>query len=158
MTFLIALILIIALPNIAWAGLIWDSFSDEARTIQSDMFSEYGGLSYMKATGLPQASKTYKAKYYDADGALLQVETGISSNGEFLSQIIPAGFPESQPGTWTVELYRTEPKEQIIATDTFTVVESAIPEFPAVAAGISVAALCGSVYILMRRRGEYCNL
>ena len=135
----------------AFGAVTWCSYQDEARTQPCDLFTVKGSSVYMKADGLPSAAKTYQAKYYDATGQILLSYSGQSSSGVFLSEIRPSDFPASKPGTWKAELYKTEPSVVLLATDTFKVDQSAIPEFPTVAAGIGVAGLCFGFYYWRRR-------
>ena len=151
----VALGFILALVAVSGAAhaspVVWDSYSDPAHIIQSDLFVEYNCLVHMQAVGLPPVNKRYSVEYYDALDTLLQVEAGLSQEGSFISIIRPSGFPNSASGIWRAELYRTSPRKSI-ATDTFTVESSAIPEFPIAIAGIGVVGLCALAYIWMRKR------
>lgn len=140
----------------AECAVVWDSYSDPERLAQCDLFVAKDCYVYMKATGLPSAPKVYQAKYCDANGQILLSYTGQSSGGVFLSQIRPSDFQNppwtAKAGTWTAELYKTEPTVQLLVIDTFTVDQSAIPEFPTVAAGIGVVGLCLGSYYYWRRK------
>ena len=146
-------LLLLVMPTVVRAAVAWDSYSDEARTIQSDDFDQYGSFVYMKAAGLPGQDGYYEARYYDADMVQLQTETNMSSNGEFLSLILPSAFEGSAAaGTWTAELYDLTPKMKLLVTDTFYVQASAIPEFPTVVSGIGVVVVCGVIFLWMRKK------
>ena len=141
---LVICILALSLGLPALGAVTWASYQDEARTQPCDLFAIKDCYIYMKGDGLPSASKTYMAKYFDSGGQILLSYTGQSSGGVFLSQIKPSDFQNppwtAKAGTWTAELYKTGPAVVLLATDTFTVDQSAIPEFPTVAAGIGVVA------------------
>ena len=53
-------------------------------------------------------------------------------------------------GTWTTEV-RCSNNNALRASDTFTVVASALPEFPTAAAAIITSALALGSYLLLRR-------
>ena len=149
---LIGIVLLIA-PIPVKAAVSWVSYSDEARTVQCDLFDQYGAMVYMKASGLAGV-KSYRAKYYDAQNSLLQTEDGLSQDGIFLSQIKPASFPSSAPGSWTASLYALEPKERLLASDGFEVTSSAIPEFSSVLSVVIMVIICSYWWQKKRRPND----
>jgi len=126
---------------------MWQSYSNSARTVVSDLFTVSGSIVYMKGDNL-QKSKSHTAKYYDSGNNLLRVEEGISdSGGVFLSLIQPSMFQAAAPGLWKVELYRGVP---LVATDTFIVQASAIPEIGDLSC-LVILITCGVIYKLWQR-------
>ncbi len=146
-------LLILLFPKQISAAVAWQSYSDEARTIQSDSFSEYGCYVYMKGNGL-QKNKMYHCYFYDAGGYNLWTESDLSNGaGEWPSIVLGAvqtsRNPSSPAGTWRAELYNWN--NQLVATDTFEVAASAIPEFSNVVSGIGAAIACGLIYWRVRK-------
>jgi len=153
LSFLLGFAIIILFVTPVSAAVTWESYSDPERTIACDLFDTYGNPVYMKAEGLPGASKPYKCKFYDGDGYLIQVEDGYSdAQSVFVAMVLPQNFPDSTPGEWTAELYKVQPKEALVATDTFQVTENAVPEFPTIIAGIMVGLTCGIIYLKKRSK------
>jgi len=146
----ILMIVWLLLPSMVYAKVAFDSYSDVARTIQSDTFSEYGKAVCMKATGLPK-DENYEIRYYDGAMTLIQAEVNMAVSGELLSMILPSNFKSAVAGTWTAELYDLTPVK-LISTDTFSVAGSAIPEFPTPLVGIFVVGICFGIYYWMRRK------
>ncbi len=151
---LLCLLLLGALPVcqvVQAATVTWQSYSDVARTIQSDNFTTFGCVVYMKATGLV-GNKTYRVIFKDGMGDTVSTQD-LQSNkaGELLPQVRPADWSTSDPGLWQAELWKTQPL-QLQATDTFTVAPSAIPEIPNVIAGMFVVGACGLIWHKLRGR------
>ena len=151
---------------------LWGSCSDSARTAVSNDFTSYGDFVYMYGENF-DATGTYKVAYYDGgtnndgvDGTKVQTDTyiddvsGISEN----SQCRPADYVSSSYGTWHAVVYKTTETmpasynlvstgdADYTVTDSFTVQQAAIPEFPTVMAGVMVAGLCFGIYYWMRKR------
>ncbi|RLG26750.1 hypothetical protein DRN76_00985 [Methanosarcinales archaeon] len=149
----------------------WESYNCTERTsaCQDDTFSGDEDTVYMHGTGFT-ALYGYKIAYYEADtdggdadtSDKIETDTvdsdvdgNLSSNYDFTSN------STADPGTWhaiVCNSSKTPPTiynsswSDIIADDSFTVEESAIPEFPAVIAAIAVCMLCAISYIFMRRK------
>lgn len=155
MKYLLALLILTLLWAVPVdAAVMWNSYSDSARTITSDNFMASGAVVFMKGTGLA-GNKAYMVRFYDADPAkypefYLEVDAGSTDkNGNFITaQIQPCQYPESMPGLWRAELYRVQP-ETLVGTDTFTVQGSAIPEFENVFTGIIICGIFSSIYLLV---------
>ncbi len=153
-------------------GITWDSHTDPARADPpEDTFASPNTTVYMKGTGF--ASDTYTVSYYDATaaggGSKVYTESGISldGNGFLNSQITLTSYPSSIAGTWhalvqptgatafpsTYDAAVAAPDTyDLIANDSFTVEQSAIPEFPTVLAAMVALALAAGVYLWMRRK------
>ncbi|MFC1892905.1 C1 family peptidase [Chloroflexota bacterium] len=143
---------------------LWESYSDTAREVRCDIYADYGTehIANMYGTGFT-ASHNYRMAYYDGDGDNVREVTDTSDgDGNISSQHT---FRETAPvdtyGDWHVIVCEAadDPPDiynsgwaNTLATDTFTVTEAAIPEFPTALAAISALALCAGVYIWMRRR------
>ena len=151
---------------------LWGSCSDSARTTVSNDFTSYGDIVYMYGENF-DTTGTYKVAYYDggpahdgAEGTKVQTDTytdnasGISEN----CQCRPADYGSSSYGTWNAVVYKTSATmpanydlvstsdADYTVTDSFTVQQAAIPEFPTVMAGVMVAGLCFGIYYWMRKR------
>jgi len=114
----------------------------------------------------------YKVAYYDGgashdgvDGAQVVVDAVNSNYNRSLSSICECNnYPSASYGTWHAVVYRADtgdaaPATTYTANDSnstmeieFTVEQSAIPEFPAVIAGIIVAGICFGIYYWMSKR------
>ena len=143
MKYLIILLLLLLLPTPVRGAVSWESYSQGE---VCDYFES--GPVDMKATGLG-ADKLYRVRYYDSGDVLLQTDDGYSSGGELIGTINPLHYPASQAGMWTAELYKMQPKESLLATDTFEVTQSAIPEFSKY--GILAFLILGLIYLRRRR-------
>ncbi|MEE9202453.1 MAG: hypothetical protein V3U31_04585, partial [Dehalococcoidia bacterium] len=137
-------------------------------TVDND-FGSGENTAYIWAHGL-RASNTYAVGYYDGDatggGQLTATDAGLSSTayGNLVSQYLLTTDQNAVPGTWHAVVfdsaYGSPPTNYNDATttagyvveDDFAVQAAAIPEFPTVAAAITVAGLCFGIYYLMRRR------
>jgi len=145
------LLLLMLIPSNAEAAVLWQSYSDSARTVQSDNFTAPGSWVYMKGSGL-QKNKTYRSTFYDAQNDIVCIWDGQSdNNGVVLSQVRPGTYPASSPGTWKAELWKVQPLT-LEATDIFTVSQSAIPEFENAVASLTIIGLCLFIYRKMKRR------
>jgi len=153
----IALLLLLMLSTPALAGVALESYSDAARTTVCDDFTVLDDPVYMKATGI-LSGKDYEFRYYDAGDTLLLTDGPITAdvNDEAVSEMTPSNYPSSTAGTWSCEIWSLAPSLKK-DTDTFTVQQSAIPEFPTVLSAIAVATLCGVAYLWMRKRIGYAQ-
>jgi len=150
---------------------IWGSHDTSERTTVSNTFSNYGDIVYMYGENFN--TDTHKVAYYDggtlhdgADGTKIKTDTySVNATGILdESQIRPADYPTASYGTWHAVSYNTTASmpasydlvstgnTSYVITDSFTVEEAAIPEFPTVFAAIAVVGLCSGVYYWMRRR------
>ena len=119
--------------------------------------------------GTSIADVSYLIAYYDKDGAKAGSETQSASSGVLQSSYLLSTDPSDAAGTWHTlvqpssgytgfgtESYATITASPatygLLADDSYTVEESAIPEFPAVIAGIAVAGMCFGIYYWMRKR------
>lgn len=144
-----------------------NSYSDTWHNIACPTFSDYGTehTLYIHGTGFEtgflQGGHQYRVAYYDGGNTKRATEDVLSdSSGELSSQhtLVPGTDVD---GTWHVivcERTQTPPSSynpawaHTLATATFTVDESAIPEFPTVTAAIVAFSLCVGVYLWMRRK------
>ncbi len=138
------------------------SYSDVTHSTACDDFSDYDTehTVFMKSTGL-LPSHNYRMAYYDggtdkrdtqddtsdASGNLTTQHTfapGIDVAGTWNVIVCEPDFtpPASYDSTWTYTLRE----------DTFTVLDSAIPEFPTALAAIVSLSLCTGVYLWFRRK------
>ena len=132
------------------AAVVWQSYSDSARTIQSDNFTEYGCWVYMKATGLVK-NKHYYSHYFDGAGTEVASEDFLSDgNGTWLGQVRPSSYPVVIAGTWRADLYNWS--RQLVATAHFTVLQSAIPEISDVVSAVVVGVTCLGIYLGVRKK------
>ncbi|MFC2066436.1 CARDB domain-containing protein [Chloroflexota bacterium] len=113
------------------------------------------------ATITTSASQNYRMAYYDgSDAKRLTRDRTASATGNFSShRTFVAGTDVG--GTWNVIVCSTSytpPStysaswENTIASHSFTVQSSAIPEFPTILAAIISISLCAGIYLWMRRK------
>jgi subtilisin family serine protease len=129
---------------------------------QDDLFSDFAteNTVYMYATGL-LPSHPYRVAYYDGNNNKVATDDVSSdSSGNLQSQHTFVEETDTA-GTWNVIVSERDftpdatydsTWEYRIASDTFTVAASAIPEFPTVLAVIMVLALSAGIYLWMRRK------
>ena len=138
------------------------SYSDSGHNIHCNNFSDYGTehIVYMGSSGLT-ATHSYKVAYYDGDGD--NILTHIRSTDESGNLSSQHTFVEGADvaGDWHVIVCDAAQDplstydsnwEFILTDDTFTVDQSAIPEFPTIVAAIVALALSAGVYLWMRRK------
>ena len=150
---------------------IWGSYSDAERTIVCTDFTTSGDYVYMYGENF-DITGTYKVAYYDggtahdgADGLEKETDTYTGLSGGILNSACrPSDYGTSSHGTWHAVVYKTtEPmpnsynlvsktNDYYAVTDSFSVQQGAIPEFPTVIAAIAVCMLCAVAYVVMRRR------
>jgi hypothetical protein len=116
---------------------------------------------YIYGTGFT-ASHEYRVAYYDGDGDRVADDTSVQSDGSGnLDSHHMFADGSDQPGTWhaiVCERAQTPPEtydsdwEYTLTDDTFTVQQSAIPEFPTVLVAIAVLAICAGIYFWLRRK------
>ena len=105
----------------------------------------------------------YRVAYYDGDTTFDHVvtETETADGSGDLSSQHTFNPGNDAAGTWDVIVYGATldaPADYnsdwsyTIASDTFPVTESDIPEFPTALAAIAVLALCAGIYLWLRRR------
>ena len=152
----------------------WDSHTDAAREDPAeDTFANADSMVYMKGTGF--ANGNYDVGYYDgADSrVLLALDENISvTDGTLNSEYLLTTDKSAAPGTWHAlvqpasatpfpdpgsptdydEAVNNPDTYELLTNDSFLVEASAIPEFPTVMAGITVAGLCFGIYYWMRKR------
>ncbi len=151
---------------------IWGSYSNPARTTVSNDFTTYGDIVYMYGENF-DTTGTYKVAYYDggtlhdgAGGTKLQTDTYTDDTDGILDQCLcrPADYGASSYGTWHAVVYKTtgtmpasydlvsKADSAYVVTDSFTVQQAAIPEFPTVIASIVVAGICFGIFYWFRKR------
>jgi len=138
----------------------WESYRDQDHTSPADSFASPDHVVYMQGEGFFQAGN-YLVAYYDGNGDKVHTESVPAAEGVLASQYdLQKG---GQSGTWHAVVFQpgaSPPTTYAAAADDhyritgddFTVAESAIPEFPALGAGLGVAAACAAIYLWMRRR------
>ncbi len=138
------------------------SYSNESHTTACDDFDEpvTESTAYMYGTNL-LPNHDYRVAYYDgSDNKTFTHDVTSGASGNLSSQ---RTFEEGSDtaGAWNVivcEPYLTPPTSYngswafINASDSFTVEESAIPEFPTVLVAILALSLCVGIYLWMRRK------
>ena len=116
---------------------------------------------------------TYKVAYYDGgtnndgvNGTKLQTDTYTDDTDGILDQCLcrPADYGSASYGTWHAVVYKTtgtmpasydlvsKADSAYAVTDSFTVQQAAIPEFPTVIASIVVAGICFGIFCWFRKR------
>ncbi|MCL4440669.1 MAG: hypothetical protein M1609_08795 [Firmicutes bacterium] len=103
---------------------------------------------YINGTGM--ARRQYKISFYDSGN--FKVGTTIVHANEDGSFREPAAYAikgSESPGLWRAEAVHGNETE---ASCTFTVLQSAIPEFPTVLAGILVSGMCALIYHWLRKK------
>ncbi len=139
------------------------SYSDASHSTSCDEFDEpvNESTAYMDITGL-LPNHNYRVAYYDGsdnntytDSDAISSATGnVSSEHEFQ-------LGQDEAGTWHVIVCEPDfdpPNtyngswSYIISSDTFTVQQSAIPEFPTVIAAVIAFSLCAAIYLGIRRK------
>ncbi len=145
-------LLMVLIPSVVSAKVALESYSNFPRTVVCNEFSVPNCTVCMKATGISPPTAEVVIKYYDDANAQVQSEPGCAVKGEFLTEIKPSNFPNAMPGCWTAKLYKGT---NLLATDTFTVQASAIPEFPVWWAGLLVAGMVLGIYWILRNRKQH---
>ncbi len=141
---------------------ILSAFSDSGHCTHCNNFSDYDteNIVYMRSTGL-QPSHNYRIAYYDGGNDKRATEDGTSDSSGNLTSLHTFAVGTDVAGTWHVivcDQAHTPPSSYdsnwtyTLAEDTFTVQQSAIPEFPTVMAAIVAFSLCIGVYLWMRRK------
>ncbi len=129
---------------------------------QVDLFDDFASENtvYMYSTGL-LPSHNYRMVYYEGDNDKRATEDVASDASGNLSTQHTFIDGTDAAGTWNVIVIErdfTPPDpynsswEYTIASDTFTVQSSAIPEFPTALAAIVAMALSAGIYLWMRRK------
>ncbi|MBA7670994.1 hypothetical protein ES703_79143 [subsurface metagenome] len=109
------------------------------------------------------AGMGYHIAYYDNDGTQVSSVAATSAYNRSIDAAYDLTTDENaKAGTWHAVVYQDsigEPANTYTASDNnsvmevaFTVEQSAIPEFPAVIAGVVVAGMCFGIYCWMRKR------
>ena len=145
-------------------ALYWSSYSDSGHNTPSDDFSDYNTEHTVFMYGATLlSSHQYRVAYYDGNNdKVFTHDIDSDSSGNLSSQrTFRETPPADQPGPWHAivsERTQTPPStydstwEHIILDDSFTVTESAIPEFPTALAAMVALALCAGIYLWMRRK------
>ncbi len=138
------------------------SYSDAAHNNPLDLFDDFGTehTVYMSGTGL-LPSHSYRVAYYDGSDTRRVNEIKASNASGNLSSEHEFSVGTDVAGDWNVIVCETDftasdsyngSWSYTISSDTFTVQQSAIPEFPTVMAAIVAFSLCVGVYLWMRRK------
>jgi hypothetical protein len=101
---------------------------------------------YVTVTGMAHRT-SYKVSYSVPGFAYDDVETSDGSG--YLSS--ECSLSDAQPGTWTINVYN-DTTGVLVATTTYDVPPSSIPEFPTPLAVLLVIGSCAAVYVWMRKR------
>jgi len=149
----------------------WDSYKDADCTILCQDFVDYGTehIVYMYGAGFA-ASTAYRVVFWDQVDATWyirdMVDVTSTAGGELgvkVTNPVAHTFVDGTDtdGTWYATVYNDQiytpgthdPNDtKLVVDDSFTVQQSAIPEFPTVVAAIAVAGLCFGIYYWMRKR------
>jgi len=112
------------------------------------------------------ASHGYHVGYYDHDGTWKAQSESVTSGsgGTLSSQYLLTTDPAATAGLWHAVVFDDDlgsppltyaecaSAAGYMVEDAFEVAPSAIPEFPTVIAGITVAGLCFVIYYWMRKK------
>jgi outer membrane protein assembly factor BamB len=146
----------------------WASHTDPDRADpEENTFASPDTTVYMKGTSF--ANVSYLIAYYDADGVKERSETVTVTTGTLNSQYLLTSDPTAAAGTWHALVqpssgytgFGTDNYSTIaawpdtyglLADDSFTVEQSAIPEFPTALTAIVALGLCFGIYWWMRRK------
>jgi hypothetical protein len=139
----------------------WTSYSNLDPLTQCDDFisSETQHTVYMRGSEFTP-NTNYKIIYWDGTGANRKDDLKSSDEYGDLSSSHTFVAGTDQPNTWYATVYYPESHNpgshdsgdaNLVADDTFTVQESAIPEFSTVLTAIAVCMLCAVAYMVMRR-------
>ena len=141
----------------------FDSFTTSNRTVGSDSFSGSPNTVFMRGAGLSEA-QSYRIAYYATGGTKRFEEGPLSvSDGNLDSAVTTSNYPTASAGTWHAVVQRSGAPalpatyaginlvtHEISADDAFTVMSSALPEFPSAALTACVAG--AGCYRALRRR------
>lgn len=136
----------------------WDSHETSYTGPVCDIFSDYGTehTVYMRGTGFNEES--YNVVFWDGDYDKRVTDASLEGGVLDSEHTFVAGTDVA--GLWHASAYvgvtptEYSDKTNLRADDSFTVVDTAIPEFPDVIAAIAVCLLCAVAYVVMRRRAE----
>ena len=136
----------------------WDSHETSYTGPICDIFSDYDSQHtvYMRGTGFKEGS--YNVVYWDGDGYERVIDAKSVDAGGILDSEHTFLAGTDVAGDWYASAYvgdtpgTHDDTTNLWADDSFTVQQSAIPEFPAVIAAIAVSMLCAVAYVVMRRR------
>jgi len=133
----------------------------------TDPYQPYDGtnqMAYMYGENYI-ASHSYPVGYYDNDGFKPQTDNISSGSDNTLSsQYLLTTDPSATAGLWHAVVFDGDfgsppatyaecaGAAGYMVEDSFEVTVDAIPEFPTVMAGITVAGLCSVIYYFMRKR------
>jgi hypothetical protein len=136
----------------------WGSFSNSGHTTVCNTFVASTPDLYMYGENFEEG--TYHVGIYDADGYK------AASDGTWTTDTLSIQYqlnsdPGRAAGTWHAVVYKapnTPPTTYVaddparVVEDSFTVEQSAIPEFPTAFVAIGVVGFCGVGYLWLRRR------
>jgi len=163
--FILVALFCVLVPSLVSAQVAWESYRDpEHTTVWGGSGTEYDVtyyIVYMHAEGSPFVKGVYyNVGYYDGNGDKVAEDLHIKPGPSvvFVSEYDLSADNTAAEGTWHASVYpdATPPPATYgggtVADDSFLVLQSAIPEFPTVMAGIMVAGLCFGIYYWMRKR------
>lgn len=146
--FFLGLALFLVMVSPVFAAATWESYSDANHKVICNDYTELHAVIYMSGSGFTKSTH-HQVEYYDGEGVMVQLEVTRSLGNGSLSSARTIRDTDA-PGDWECRVY--DMNEVLIATDTFHVSESAIPEITSVLAGIVVTLLCCGIFIFKRRR------
>lgn len=140
----------------------WQSYSNPQHTIPCDSFESATTQHTVYMYGVNfTASHNYRIAYYDgSDNKTANEDIASGASGNLTSQHTFSAETDVA-GTWhtiVCETSYTPPDSYnstwayTLASDNFTVAQSAIPEFPTVVTAVVAFSLCAGVYLWMRRK------
>lgn len=145
-----------------------NSYSDSGHSTACNTFDEYPGehIAYMYGTGYT-ASHSYKVAYYDGGNDRRAIETNTTDGSGNLSSQHTFVDGTDAAGTWHVVVYEGSGVDSppstwsttglaswgyTLASDTFSVQQEAIPEFPAFIGAALALSLSIMLYFWLRRK------
>ncbi len=147
------------------------SYSNATHTTACDTFDDYSTehAVYMYCSGNLTVGNSYKVAYYDGGGTKRATDANLTAgaSGNISSQrtfqdgtdvagtwhVLVCANSETPPSTYSEVTSPSSPLwGTILASDTFTVEQAAIPEFPTILAAVVAFSLCAGIYFWMRRK------
>ena len=168
----VTVLILLALLCITWAApvlaqITWESYQTVSHsTVWGTVANPYDAnyyIVYMYGVGF-EKNLYYNIGYYDGNENLVATDNNLkATGGSIVSEYNLGTDSNAAAGTWHCSAYldpATPPatyQGDGAANDDFKVDISAIPEFPTVLSAIAVVALCGVVYLWMRRRMRHAE-
>lgn len=124
----------------------WGSYSDPAHEVPCESFGEYHAPIYTYGTGFVK-NAYYTIKWADGEGQIILTEVNRATSKGILESCHVVNDTNA-PGLWYSRVYLDT---TLVASDTFTVEASAVPEFPSLLSGLMVAGACTGIFWKLRK-------